>query len=130
MYKFSKSSKAKLATCHYDLQRLFKEVLAVGFFDLTVIEGKRSLERQKQLVKDGKSKTFNSKHLEGDAVDIGIYKNNKIDWNDTKAYYVLAGIVYVKAKEAGINIRWGGNWERNRDFNDTTFLDLVHYELD
>ena len=129
LYKFSKQSLEKLETCHPDLQKLFGKVLESGLFDLTVVEGVRTLERQKQLVAEGKSKTLNSKHLDGSAVDVAIYKNGKIDWDDSKAYYVLAGIVYTLAKQEGISVRWGGNWECNQDYDDTTFLDLVHWEI-
>lgn len=130
MYKFSNKSQEKLATCHPDIQKIFNKVLSLGIFDLTVVEGKRSLERQKELVAEGKSKTLKSKHLTGDAIDVAIYKNGKIDWDDANAYYVLAGVVYAIAKQEGIAIRWGGNWDRDQDMNDQTFDDLVHYELD
>jgi peptidoglycan L-alanyl-D-glutamate endopeptidase CwlK len=38
--------------------------------EITVAEGLRSKERQQQLFNEKKSKTLNSKHLTGDAIDI------------------------------------------------------------
>lgn len=130
MYKFSKSSKEKLETVDEKLQTLFIAVLSMGIFDITIIEGKRSLERQKQLVTEGKSKTLESKHLTGKAIDVAIFKNNTIDWDDTKAYYVLVGVVLTLAKQLGISIRSGSNWDLDTDYNDQDFNDLVHFELD
>jgi peptidoglycan L-alanyl-D-glutamate endopeptidase CwlK len=127
--KYSRSSLNNLSTCHQDLQDLFHAVLEFGYFDLTIIEGKRSLERQKQLFNEGASKTMKSKHLTGHAVDVGIYKNGGIDWNDKNAYYVLAGIVTAISDEIGVKVRWGGNWDKDRDFDDQSFNDLVHWEL-
>ena len=28
-----------------------------------------------------------------------------------------------------IKLRWGGDWNDNKDFSDQTFDDLVHFEL-
>ena len=39
-------------------------------------------------------------------------------------HFVL--FVYKKMK---INVRWGGDWDSDLDFNDQKFLDLVHFEL-
>jgi peptidoglycan L-alanyl-D-glutamate endopeptidase CwlK len=128
--KFSKRSQDNLNSVKPELIKLFTEVLALGIFDISITEGLRSQERQQELLDANLSKTLNSKHLTGDAVDVAIYKNGRIDYKDTLAYYVLAGVVYTIAKQQGIRIRWGGNWDRDSDFNDNTFNDLVHFELE
>lgn len=129
-YKFGKTSKERLVTVDQKLQDLMQAVLDLEVFDLSVLEGKRSLERQKELVSQGKSKTLKSKHLEGKAVDVAIWESGGYEWDDSKAYYVLAGLVLAEAKRMNIKIRWGGNWDRDADFNDQDFNDLVHFELD
>jgi len=68
MPKFSKASLDRLLTVHEDLQRLFFEV--IDHYDCSILEGIRSPERQRELVRTGKSKTLNSKHLKGWAVDV------------------------------------------------------------
>ena len=82
MPKFSKRSKEKLKGVHPDLVKVVKE--AIKHVDFTVLEGVRSLERQEELVRQGKSKTMNSKHLVqidgyAHALDIAPYP---IDWSN------------------------------------------------
>ena len=44
-------------------------------------------------------------------------------------WYVLAGVVHVAAKDLGVEIRWGGDWDSDFDMTDQQFNDLAHYEL-
>jgi hypothetical protein len=39
--------------------------------------------------------------------------------------YTFIGIGLVK----GINLRWGGDWDRDSDLKDQTFNDLGHIEV-
>ena len=126
MSSFSKSSQVKLNTCHPDLISLFNEV--VKEFDCTIIEGNRSEERQKQLFKDGKSKTLDSKHLSSPsiAIDVAPYP---IDWEDTKRFYMFVGVVRGIASQIGIKIRCGADWDGDMQVKDQNFHDLPHFEL-
>jgi len=60
------------------------------------------------------------------AVDVVPYP---IDWNDTKRFHVMAGLVLGIASEMGIELAWGGDWNRNWVYTDQRFHDLPHYEL-
>jgi len=98
--------------------------------DISLIEGIRSLDRQKELKKLGSAKTLESKHLTGEAVDLAPYP---IDWDDEKRFIYVAGIIKGVAFAMGIPIRWGGDWNgdtllSNRD-SEQTFDDLNHFEL-
>lgn len=75
-----------------------------------ITEGLRTLERQRQLVAAGKSKTMNSYHLNGRAVDV--YVNNGWKFEDYKAF---ADIVKIVAKEHGYTITWGGDFKTLKD---------------
>jgi hypothetical protein len=44
-------------------------------------------------------------------------------------FYYMAGRVQTLAESMGITIRWGGDWDSDKDFFDQTFDDLVHFEL-
>ncbi len=33
------------------------------------------------------------------------------------------------AHDLGIELRWGGDWDRDAEFDDQTFNDLPHFEL-
>ncbi len=56
MYKFSRTSASRLRTCHNDLQRIMNEAVAVSNIDFGIAEGHRSIEKQQQYYKEGKSK--------------------------------------------------------------------------
>ena len=80
---------------------------------LFVNEWYRTKERQEQLVKEGKSWTMNSKHLEGLAVDLVVLKDGKASW-DCKDYEAL-GDYWVNH----LGQTWGGNWQQK---------DCIHFE--
>ena len=62
MPKFSKKSQALLDQVHPDLQLVLS--YAIKHIDFTVLDSTiRTKEQQAQYVKEGKSKTMNSKHL-------------------------------------------------------------------
>ena len=130
MPRFSRKSRSKLEGVDARLVLLLEEV--VKYFDITVIEGKRSQERQNQLVKEGKSKTKFGKHVQGMAVDIAPYP---IDWKARDDFHYLGGFVLGIACKMGINIRWGGDWsssslaKEQRTTKDNKFDDLVHFEI-
>ena len=133
MPHFGHSSQSKLDTCHPELISVFNEV--IKSVDCSILEGNRSMERQKMLFREGSSKTLGSKHLAQPslAVDVSPYPTPE-DWGeyDSKAlaeFYYFAG--YVKAIADGLNIkiRWGGDWDGDSVFTDQTFDDLVHFEL-
>lgn len=94
-----------------------------------VIEGRRTKERQAQLVKAGASKTHDSRHLTGHAVDLwpkdpATGKNLPSDaafpkgsaaakeadrrlWADLR---IIATTMKAVAKERGVQLEWGGDW--------------------
>lgn len=128
MPKFSDKSYRKLLTCHSDLVDLFYTV--IQHFDCTVICGHRDEEDQMKAYNSGHSKTPwpNSKHniLPSRAVDVIPYP---IDWEDRERMNYFAGVVKGIASCMGINIRWGGDWDRDTEVKDNRFDDLVHFEL-
>ncbi|MGL5964095.1 MAG: hypothetical protein ACRCZ2_06840, partial [Fusobacteriaceae bacterium] len=71
-YKFSKRSLSNVEGIDYRLVILLGLMLQHSKFDFIVTEGVRTKERQAQLVKEGNSKTMNSKHLTGSAFDIAM----------------------------------------------------------
>lgn len=130
MPKFGKKSKKRLEGVDVRLVDLVNTV--VKYFDITIIEGLRTQKRQDMLVKDGKSKTKFSKHIEGKAVDIAPYP---IDWKSRDDFHYLGGFVLGIANQKGLKIRWGGDWDASSQFEgrrttkNNNFDDLVHIEL-
>ena len=124
MPKFSKKSLRQLDTCDPLLQYLFKEV--VKHFDCSVIEGKRSLEDQELLLKEGATKTLKSAHLTGKAIDVYPYP---VDFEDRDRWHYFGGFVLGTARQFGIDVIWGGDWDNDTKTKDNTFDDLMHFEL-
>jgi peptidoglycan LD-endopeptidase CwlK len=136
MPRFGKRSKERLKGVDAKLQNVLNEV--VKYFDITIIEGLRSQERQNELVAQGKSKTKFGKHVDGKAVDIAPYDptvKGKIDWNARDDFHYLGGFMLGMAASMGIKIRWGGDWNASslfkgqRTTKDNNFDDLVHFEI-
>ncbi|CAM0048431.1 endolysin [Vibrio phage K389] len=126
-YRYGKTSKARLATCHPEIQRLFNSL--INDYDITIICGHRTEAEQNAAVAKGASKTKypNSKHnsLPSLGVDATLYP---IDWNDVGRHYMFVGIVRERARELDIPIRCGADWDSDFATNDQTFNDLVHFE--
>ena len=86
-----------------------------------VTEGLRTRERQRYLVSTGKSKTMNSYHLRGKAVDLVAMPGGNVSWN-LSDYRRINTFVQRAAKAAGVTITWGGTWK--------TIVDGPHWQLE
>ena len=80
MYKLSKKSYDNLVGVHQDLVNCVTLAIQVSTTDFMVNEGVRSIERQRQLVAKGASRTMNSKHLTGNAVDLVAVIGGRLSW--------------------------------------------------
>ncbi|WP_315569474.1 M15 family metallopeptidase [Haemophilus parahaemolyticus] len=126
MFKFSQRSEDNLNGVHPDLIKVVRRALQLSTVDFTVIEGVRTKARQKELFAKKATKTMNSRHLTGHAVDLVPYP---LDWNNKHAFEQVAQAMLKAAKELGITIRWGGDWNINGRSDDEKFYDGPHFEL-
>jgi len=124
MYKLGKKSLERLRGVNSQLVNILFELVKI--MDITVIEGVRTQERQDKLVAEGKSKTKFSKHITGQAVDLAPYP---IDWEDRDRFHYMGGMLRGIAKQMGVDVRWGGDWDSDGETKDNNFDDLVHLEL-
>tara|TARA_R100000049_G_C1942850_1_gene87291 strand:- start:744 stop:1133 length:390 start_codon:yes stop_codon:yes gene_type:complete len=128
MPRFSSRSIGRLKTCDLKLQQLFDTV--VKGFDCTILEGHRDGERQNKLFDEGRTKVRypHGKHNDSpsQAVDVAPYP---LDWNDRDRFHYFAGYVMGIAKQMGISLRFGGDWNMDTQVKDNKFDDLVHFEL-
>jgi len=131
---FGKTSRRRLKTCHPDLQRVFKRV--VKEHDCTIICGRRGRNAQELAYANGKSKVQwpNSRHNAeapelSEAVDAAPYVSGKgVIWEERACAFFASKVLDV-AKEEGVELRWGGDWDGDGDLTDQNFNDLVHFEL-
>jgi peptidoglycan L-alanyl-D-glutamate endopeptidase CwlK len=136
--KFGRRSKERLGTCCKQLQEVCAKALSYSVFDFSIIEGHRTVERQKELYDEGRSQIDGTKkkgkhnYKPSLAVDILPYPStiNGVNvWNDKQRFCVLAGLIYAAASELGYKIRWGGDWDGDGNNADSTFHDLPHFEI-
>lgn len=122
-HRFGQRSLDNLATVKPDLQDLAVLALKYSPHDFTITEGIRTVERQKQLVAEGKSKTMNSYHLRGDAIDFYPYYNGKVQVNAPMQFFREIADAFKKAADKlGMKITWGGDWR--------TFIDGPHIQVE
>lgn len=119
-YKLGTRSLKRLEGVHPDLVKVVKRAIEITEVDFTVLEGLRTVARQRQLVKRGASKTMNSRHITGHAVDLGAWVGGKVAW-DWPLYYKIADAMKQAAKELDQPIEWGGDWR--------SFKDGPHWQL-
>ena len=143
--RYSESSKSKLITVHPALQIVCLSVLMDGY-DNKVTDGERGEYEQNKAYAEGTSTVHypNSKHNRKPhkdfvyAVDVVPYpviwpdKKNRPETfaKDLARFYMFAGYVRCKAKDLGVPIVQGADWNGNFDINDQKFDDLPHIEID
>lgn len=134
MPKFGTSSKRRLAECDDRLQELLNRI--VKRFDCTVLTGHRDKQTQEAMYVTGRSKVRwpKSKHnsTPSMAVDVApwpIPKDWGKDWKDRVKFYELKALIFYEAKDLGVKIRFGGDWDQDGDYSDNNFDDLVHFEI-
>lgn len=120
MFVLGTRSRSRLNGVHADLVRVVERAIQITPVDFTVLEGLRTLARQKQLVAAHASTTMKSRHLTGHAVDLGAYVGRSVRW-DWPLYYKIAAAMKQAAAEVGVPIEWGGDWR--------TFKDGPHFQL-
>ena len=118
--KLDSKSLGKLKDVHPDLRLLVIECARITPVYFIVTEGPRTLARQKQLVAAGASRTLNSRHLTGHAVDLAALVGGEIRW-DWPLYHQIAAAMKMAAVDLCLPIEWGGDWR--------TFKDGPHFQL-
>ena len=132
-FKLGTRSRNRLRGVHPHLVAIVERAFEISDQDFTVLEGVRSLRRQRKLVAKGASKTMRSRHLKapngyGHAVDLAPYPTNGdfdedgilniADWDE---YYPIEVAMKQAANELGYPITWGGDWP--------SFKDGPHWQL-
>ena len=146
MPTYGTTSLLNLSTADARLQRVFKEVIKV--MDNSILHGERTTVEQYKLFKQGRL-MVNERWVIQDESKIVTYKDGiikksthnyspskavdavpyPIDWQDTDRARYFAGIVTGVAMMMGESIRWGGDWDRDTDLKDQSFMDLYHFEV-
>ncbi len=82
-----------------------------------VVETRRSYERQRELFDAGKSRTMQSKHLVGKAVDVApvvLYSGGRVQELTWEKEHPSWSVLGELAEKWGVT--WGGRWKNFPDF--------------
>lgn len=147
-YVLSERSLSRLEGVDSTLVKVVKSAIDYTKVDFGVTCGLRTVDEQKELVESGASQTMNSKHLDGNAVDLVAYVGPKICW-ELNVYDDVAEAMKTAAMEHDLSIRWGAAWHIDdiREWNGTMeelmmayielrrrqgkrpFIDAPHFEV-
>lgn len=131
-FVLGKRSLDRLQGVHPDLVKVVKRAIEITPIDFSVIEGVRTLDRQKQLYAQGRTTpgkvvtwTMKSKHIEGKAVDL----LPATGWDNLSSFDQVAKVMFQAAAELGVKIRWGADWNSNGKPREKGETDSPHFEL-
>lgn len=127
MRKFGARSLEELMGVHQHLVVLATHALLICDVDFAVHDGLRTTEEQDALVKAGASRTRNSRHLTGHAVDLVPYVGSGLTWNDEAAFHLIANAMREASQVHGIPVEWGAARVHGGDFGN--WNDMAHWQL-
>mgnify|MGYP000882066104 CR=1 FL=1 len=121
-FVFGKNSLRELVGVHPYLAFAATEAIKISKQDFMVLDGLRTQNEQEKLVARGVSKTNNSYHLFGLAVDLVAYVDGKPSWEE-KYYTEIAEAMHAVIKQHNLPIEWGydkwgwdlPHWQITRD---------------
>lgn len=138
MYKLGTRSLQRLQGVHPDLVRVVKRAIEIATQDFSVLEGVRTKARQAELYAQGRTTpgdivtwTMKSPHIPGQdglgrAVDL---IPTPLDWKNTAAFDAISKAMFAAAKELGVSIRWGADWDQDGVPRERGESDSPHFEL-
>lgn len=125
-FRFSKRSEGNLKGVNPALVNVVRRALEITPVDFIVIEGVRTVAQQRENVNKGVSKTMDSRHLTGHAVDLFPVGG---DWNDYKCWLPVLDAMHQAGAELGVKLRFGITWTDNPRDKPAKFLDGPHVEI-
>ncbi len=124
MWKLDKGSETKLATVKAELQMVARKAVELSSLPFAIVSGNRTQAEQDRLYAQGRTrrgsivtKTRNSKHIGGRAVDFAVLDSKgKVDWHNLKPYPTVAAAFKAASQRLAVPIEWGGDWAKWKDW--------------
>lgn len=129
MPEFDAASAKRLKLAHPLLQKLMNAAIKKTPF--MILQSQRGRADQEIAFKKGHTKVHfgNSAHNWNPSVALDIAPT-PLNWKNHKPFLDLQmGVIMPLAKELGIPIRLGCDWDMDGETKDETFIDLPHVEL-
>lgn len=137
-FALGEKSRSYLVGVDPDLVKIVERAIQVTVRDFRVIDGLRTVERQKELFKSGASKTMDSYHLPqkdglGHAVDL--IPTGSDPWNDKLGFLAIRRAMYQASRELKLREKlvWGADWDNDgktaaEGDKDEHFVDSPHWQ--
>lgn len=152
-YQLGKRSEERLIGVHPDMCRVVRRAIEITKQDFMVLEGVRTDKRQRELYGQGrtagelviagvnpslakpelqkvtwalKSNHFKQPDGYGHAVDLVPYP---VDWNTLSKFDAIADAMAQAAKELGVGIRHGADWDQDGKRREKGESDNPHWEI-
>lgn len=132
-FRLGAKSEANLVGVHEGLVRVVRRAILITDIDFSVHEGVRTFERQRKLFASGASRTLDSYHLTGDAVDLVPYVDGVLRWETALCNEVAAAMLEASG-QLGVRLVWGRVWDMEmveldpRDFDGERALYVERYQ--
>lgn len=128
MFRLSKRSQDKLVGVNTALVAVVHHAITLTSVDFAVVEGVRTEARQRELVAKGASQTMDSRHIDGEAVDLVAFLGTRISW-ELSLYDEIADAMRRAAIAQNVGIRWGAAWNIPdiREWTGTMEAAMNHY---
>ena len=136
-YVLGAASRVRLIGVHPDLVKVVNRAIELSTQNFLVLEGVRTPARQAELYAQGRTKpgkvvtwTLKSNHFKqatgyGHAVDLCPYP---VDWNTASKFDAIYRAMMSAAKELGVSIRSGMDWDRDGVLREAKESDSPHFE--
>jgi peptidoglycan L-alanyl-D-glutamate endopeptidase CwlK len=109
-FRLGALSESNLVGVHPGIVATVRKAILISEIDFTVHDGLRTLAEQKKLVASGASRTLDSYHLTGDAVDLVPFVNGKLRWEMPLCNEVARAMLEASGK-LGVRLVWGRVWD-------------------
>lgn len=129
-YRLGTLSSSRLIDVQVDLARCVRRAIEITEQDFQVFEGLRDIERQRELVAKGASRTLDSYHLadkhgQSHAVDLVPFIAGRVQWQDGPCLAV-ARAMHRAAKMTQVPVTWGGTWGLLTELDADDLAGAVH----
>jgi peptidoglycan L-alanyl-D-glutamate endopeptidase CwlK len=114
-FRLGTLSTSRLLEVQVDLARAVRKAIEMTEQDFQVFEGLRTIDRQRELVAAGASRTLDSYHLadkygQSHAVDLVPFIAGRVQWQDGPCLTV-AKAMHRAARQFMVPITWGAVWD-------------------
>lgn len=109
-FRLGAKSEANLVGVRPTIVAVVRRAILLTEIDFAVHEGVRSIERQRKYVATGASRTMDSYHLTGDAVDLVPYVDGVLRW-ETALCNEVAKAMFEASGQLGVPLVWGRVWD-------------------